>query len=80
MHRAVTLDQRGCGRSTPLAETPEHDLATNTTAAHVPPRQKRWPTSTLHALDASGHGTGERFPAILVQALADLPTLAPLAT
>lgn len=40
---------------------------------------KVWPTSTLHALDDSGHGTGDSFPAILIQALADLPRLAPLA-
>ncbi len=29
--RAVLFDQRGSGRSRPAAETPEHDLATNTT-------------------------------------------------
>jgi len=30
--RAVLFDQRGCGRSRPLADDPESDLATNTTA------------------------------------------------
>lgn len=29
--RVVGLDQRGCGRSQPLAGTPEHDLSKNTT-------------------------------------------------
>jgi proline iminopeptidase len=29
--RIVALDQRGCGRSTPLADDPRHDLAGNTT-------------------------------------------------
>jgi proline iminopeptidase len=31
-YRAVLFDQRGCGRSRPLADTPEVDLANNTTA------------------------------------------------
>lgn len=30
--RIIGLDQRGCGRSTPLATAPGYDLATNTTA------------------------------------------------
>lgn len=30
-HRAVLFDQRGCGRSTPLASEPDADLRTNTT-------------------------------------------------
>src|SRR5262245_60690063 len=30
--RAVLFDQRGCGRSRPLADTPGADLATNTTS------------------------------------------------
>jgi proline iminopeptidase len=30
--RAVLFDQRGCGRSRPLADDPEYDLSTNTTA------------------------------------------------
>lgn len=38
---------------------------------------KVWPTSRLHALDDAGHGTGDSFPRLLGQALADLPTLAP---
>ncbi len=29
--RAVLFDQRGCGRSRPLAESPGYDLGTNTT-------------------------------------------------
>lgn len=29
--RAVLFDQRGCGRSTPLAVGPDYDLASNTT-------------------------------------------------
>ena len=29
--RIVALDQRGCGRSTPLANDPRHDLDGNTT-------------------------------------------------
>ncbi len=31
-YRAVLFDQRGCGRSRPLADNPDVDLATNTTA------------------------------------------------
>ncbi len=31
-YRIVLLDQRGCGRSTPLASEPDSDLRTNTTA------------------------------------------------
>lgn len=31
IHRGVIFDQRGSGRSTPLAETPEADLSVNTT-------------------------------------------------
>ena len=31
LHRAVLFDQRGCGRSRPLASDPSVDLATNTT-------------------------------------------------
>ena len=31
-YRAVLFDQRGCGRSTPLADGPDADLASNTTA------------------------------------------------
>lgn len=31
-YRAVLFDQRGCGRSTPLASGPDADLSTNTTA------------------------------------------------
>lgn len=38
---------------------------------------KRWPTSTLHALDDAGHGTGDSFPTLLIQALADLPVHVP---
>ena len=34
-YRAVLFDQRGCGRSTPLADNPQVELATNTTAALV---------------------------------------------
>jgi len=34
---------------------------------------KCWPTSTLHALDDAGHGTGDSFPRLLIQALAELP-------
>ena len=30
--RAVLFDQRGCGRSTPLADGPDYDLGSNTTA------------------------------------------------
>jgi proline iminopeptidase len=30
-YRAVLVDQRGCGRSRPLADDPAHDLSTNTT-------------------------------------------------
>jgi proline iminopeptidase len=30
-YRAVLLDQRGCGRSRPLAGNPDTDLSTNTT-------------------------------------------------
>jgi proline iminopeptidase len=32
LYRAVLFDQRGCGRSRPLAITPDTDLRTNTTA------------------------------------------------
>lgn len=32
LYRAVLFDQRGCGRSRPLASAPDADLATNTTA------------------------------------------------
>jgi proline iminopeptidase len=32
LYRAVLLDQRGCGRSRPLAHEPDADLSTNTTA------------------------------------------------
>jgi len=32
VYRIVQLDQRGCGRSTPHASSPETDLSTNTTA------------------------------------------------
>jgi proline iminopeptidase len=32
VYRVVLFDQRGCGRSTPLASTPDADLRTNTTA------------------------------------------------
>jgi proline iminopeptidase len=32
-YRAVLFDQRGCGRSRPLADTAAADLATNTVAA-----------------------------------------------
>lgn len=32
LYRAVLYDQRGCGRSRPLANDPDHDLSTNTTA------------------------------------------------
>lgn len=32
MHRVVALDQRGCGRSRPLATDPDADLASSTTA------------------------------------------------
>lgn len=32
VHRAVLFDQRGCGRSRPLAGEPDADLGTNTTA------------------------------------------------
>lgn len=31
-YRAVLFDQRGCGRSRPLANGPEADLSSNTTA------------------------------------------------
>ncbi|MGH3033850.1 MAG: alpha/beta fold hydrolase, partial [Gaiellaceae bacterium] len=31
-YRLVLFDQRGCGRSTPLASSPEIDLASNNTA------------------------------------------------
>lgn len=31
-YRIISLDQRGCGESVPLAGTPAHDLAANTTA------------------------------------------------
>ncbi len=31
-YRAVLFDQRGCGRSRPLASDPDYDLSTNTTA------------------------------------------------
>jgi len=34
-YRAVLFDQRECGRSTPLADNPQVELATNTTAALV---------------------------------------------
>ncbi len=32
LHRVVLFDQRGCGRSTPLADGPDVDLSVNTTA------------------------------------------------
>ena len=31
-YRIISLDQRGCGQSIPLAGTPDHDLSRNTTA------------------------------------------------
>lgn len=34
-YRIVGLDQRGCGRSVPLANDPDHDLEGNTTAALI---------------------------------------------
>src|SRR5204862_551456 len=34
-YRAVLFDQRGCGRSRPLASDPDVDLSTNTTAHQV---------------------------------------------
>ncbi|MGX6511674.1 prolyl aminopeptidase [Rhodococcus sp. SJ-2] len=38
--RAVLLDQRGCGRSTPRADDPDTDLSTNTTAHLVADLEK----------------------------------------
>ena len=42
-YRVVMFDQRGCGRSRPLASGPNADLSTNTTAA--PDRRHRDATS-----------------------------------
>ena len=57
-YRVVLFDQRGSGRSRPLASEPDADLSTNTTAASHRRHRSAAPAPRGRALDRPGHVLG----------------------
>jgi hypothetical protein len=63
LYRAVLFDQRGSGRSRPLAGSPDACLSYDVSSPVVTAWRlsRQWTTSRLHILDDAGHGGGNEF-------------------